>query len=162
MNLFLESKKETVLAEQVKVTADEMHKLHEELQRDIKFLSHHSVFYHNQHCAEALTLKRRNKVYLLQKNIEITRLSNKLNHVKIESFKIIRIIKNTSFKMKLSESMWQKHSVFYILLLEPAPAEVPVLIRVLDNYLMKQEEWYKVEKILQHKNINSKWHYLIK
>ena len=31
MNLFLESKKVTVLTEQVKVTADKMHKLHKEL-----------------------------------------------------------------------------------------------------------------------------------
>ena len=65
MNLFLESKKVTVLTEQVKITADEMHKLHKELKTDIEFLSHHSVFYHNQHCAGALTLKERDKVYLL-------------------------------------------------------------------------------------------------
>ena len=47
MNLFLKSKKATILAKQAKVTADKMHKLHKDLQRDIKFLSHHSVFYHN-------------------------------------------------------------------------------------------------------------------
>ena len=35
----------------------------------------------------------------------MTRLSNKLNHVKIRSFKIIRNIKRTSFKLKLSEDM---------------------------------------------------------
>ena len=27
---------------------------------------------------------------------------------------------------------------------------------------MKQEDWYKVEQILKHKNISNKWHYLIK
>ena len=50
-------------------------------------------------------LKELNKVYLLQKNIEITRSSNKLNYVKIRSFKIIRHIKEVSFKLKLSEEM---------------------------------------------------------
>ena len=105
VNLFLELKKVTVLAEQAEITVDKMHKLHKELQTDIKFLSHCSVFYHNQHCAGALTLKRRNKVYLLQKNIETTRSSNKLNHVKIRLFKIIRDIKRTSFELKLSEEM---------------------------------------------------------
>ena len=64
-NLFLELKKVTVLTEQIKVTADKMHKLHKELQTDIDFLLHHSVFYHNQHHAEALMLKKRDKVYLL-------------------------------------------------------------------------------------------------
>ena len=46
-NLFLKLKKVTVLMKQVKVTADKMHKLHKELQTDIKFLLHHSVFYYN-------------------------------------------------------------------------------------------------------------------
>ena len=139
-----------------------MHKLHRELRTDIEFLSHHSVFYHNQHYAEALTLKERDKVYLLQKNIKMTRPSNKLNHVKIRPFKIIRDIKETSFKLKLSEGMQQKHSVFYIFLLKSALTEVLILMQVSDNYLMKQEEWYKVEQILKHKNINHKWHYLVK
>ena len=50
-------------------------------------------------------LKKRDKVYLLQKNIEMTRLSNKLDHVKIRSFKIIRNIKETSFELKLLKEM---------------------------------------------------------
>ena len=47
VNLFLESKKVTVLTEQVKITVNEMQKLHKKLQTDIKFLSHHSAFYYN-------------------------------------------------------------------------------------------------------------------
>ena len=50
-------------------------------------------------------LKKRNKVYLLQKNIKTTRLSNKLNHIRIRSFKIIRNIKKISYKLKLPEGM---------------------------------------------------------
>ena len=139
MNLFLESKKVTVLTEQAKITADNMHKLHEELKADIEFLSHHSAFYHNQYHAGALTLKKRNKVYLLQKNIKKIRSSNKLNHVKIRPFKIIRNIKETSFELKLPEEMQQKHLVFYVSLLESASKKVPILTQVSDNYLMKQE-----------------------
>ena len=117
-----------ILTEQVRVTADEMHKLHEELQTDIEFLSHCSVFYHNKHHAEVSTLKKRDKVYLLQKNIKATRSSNKLNHVKIRPFKIIRDIRETSFKLKLSEGMQQKHSVFHVFLLKSAPTEVLILM----------------------------------
>ena len=105
MNLFLKLKKVIILTEQVKVTVNDMHKLHEELKTDIEFLSHHSVFYHNQHYAGALTLEEGDKVYLLQKNIKTTRSSNKLNHVKIRPFKIIRNIKGTSFELKLPEGM---------------------------------------------------------
>ena len=162
VNLFLESKEATVLTEQVKITADKMYKLHKELKTDIKFLSHRSAFYHNQHHAGAPTLKERDKVYLLQKNIKMTRPSNKLDHAKIRPFKIIRNIKETSFKLELPESMQQKHSVFHISLLKLAPVEVPVLTQISDSYLMKQEEQYEVEQVLKHKNINCKQHYLVK
>ena len=50
-------------------------------------------------------LKKRNKVYLLWKNIETTRLNNKLNYIKIRSFKIIRNIKEVSFELELSKDM---------------------------------------------------------
>ena len=107
-------------------------------------------------------LKKRDKVYLLWKNIKTTRSSSKLDHVKIESFRIIRSIKETSFKLKLSKEISRKHSVFHIFLLEPASSEILKLIKVLNNYLIKQEEWYKVQKILKHKKINSQQHYLVK
>ena len=105
MDLFLELKKVMILIEQIKITVDKMHKLHKELKTDIEFLSHHSVFYYNQHCAGALMLKEEDKVYLLQKNIKMTKSSNKLNHVKIEPFKVIRDIKRTSFELELLKGM---------------------------------------------------------
>ena len=79
--------------------------MHKKLKKDIEFLSHRSAFYYNQHRFKEFMLKKKNKVYLLQKNIETTRLSSKLNHVKIRSFKIIRNIKKVSFKLKLSKDM---------------------------------------------------------
>ena len=104
-NLFQESKKATVLTEQVNVTVTEMQTLHKELKQDIKFLLHRSAFYHNKYRSKESMLKKRDRVYLLQKNIETTRSSNKLNHVKIRLFKIIRNIKEISFKLKLSKEM---------------------------------------------------------
>ena len=79
--------------------------LYNKLKQDIKFLLHRLAFYHNKHRSKEFMLKKRDKVYLLQKNIETTRSSNKLNHIKIESFRIIRSIKRVSFKLKLSEDM---------------------------------------------------------
>ena len=104
-NLFQESKKAMILTEQVNITVTEMWTLYNKLKQDIEFLSHRSAFYHNKHRFRESMLKKRDKVYLLQKNIEITRSSNKLNHVKIESFKIIRNIKRVSFELKLLKDM---------------------------------------------------------
>ena len=139
-NLFLESKKVMILTEQVNIIATEIQKLYKELKQNIKFLLHRSAFYHSKHYTEASMLKERNKVYLLQKNIKITRSSKKLNYIKIESFKIIRNIKNVSFKLDLSEKIKRKHSVFYIFLLKSALKKVLVLKQVSDHYFIKQEE----------------------
>ena len=68
--------------------------------------------------------------------------------MKIELFKIIRNIKEASFKLKLSEEIQQKHSVFHVSLLKLASDNVSVLKQVFNNYLIKQEDWYKVKKIL--------------
>ena len=114
--------------------------LHNKLKQDIKFLSHRLAFYHNKHRSEEPMLKKKDKVYLLQKNIEITRSSNKLNHIKIRSFKIIRNIKEVSFKLKLSKDIQWKHLVFHISLLKSAPDIISVLEQILNNYLIKQED----------------------
>ena len=82
-------------------------------------------------------LKKRDKVYLLQKNIEITRSSSKLNYIKIRSFKIIRNIKEVNFKLKLLKSKQQKYFMFYISLLKSALDNVLILKQVLNNYLIK-------------------------
>ena len=58
--------------------------------------------------------------------------------------------------------MQQKHLIFHVSLLKSASDEVSVLEQVFNNYLMKQEDQYKVKKILKHKNINKQKHYLVK
>ena len=140
INLFQELKKVMILIKQVNIIVTEMQTLHKKLKQDIEFLLHRLVFYHNKYCAEASMLKKRDKVYLLWKNIEITRSSNKLNHVKIRSFKIIRNIKEVSFKLKLLKDMQWKHSVFHVSLLKSASDKVLILEWVSDNYFIKQED----------------------
>ena len=63
--------------------------------------------------------KIEDKVFLLTKNIDIMRLSKKLNYKMIESFKIIQKTEG-SYELNLSELMIRKHSVFHLLLLRKA------------------------------------------
>ena len=79
--------------------------MYKELKKDIEFLLHRSAFYYNQHRFRESILKKKDKVYLLWKNIKTTRSSSKLNYIKIESFKIIRNIKEVNFKLKLFKNM---------------------------------------------------------
>ena len=52
--------------------------------------------------------------------------------------------------------------MFHVLLLKLVLDSILVLEQVLNNYLIKQKDWYKIEKILKYKNINKQKHYLVK
>ena len=67
---------------------------------------------------ENLLLKK-NKVYLLKRNIKTKRSSNKLNHMKLESFEILEEKKLINYELNLSASI-KIHSIFYIFLLKSA------------------------------------------
>ena len=64
-------------------------------------------------------LRLKKKIYLLRRNIKITKLNNKLNHVKIGPFKILKSIKGVSFKLDLL-SIIRIYPVFHALFLKPA------------------------------------------
>jgi hypothetical protein len=64
----------------------------------MKFLAQRTSIYYNKKRLEGSRFRKKNKIYLIKKNIYITRLSEKLNYKKFESFKIIRYIKSTNFK----------------------------------------------------------------
>ena len=77
-------------------------------------------------------------MYLLQKipNIKIifvqtTRPSNKLDFIKLEPFKIIKVLEPVTYKLNLPDSM-RITRIRYILILEPADPEVPLIKNMLD------------------------------
>jgi hypothetical protein len=57
------------------------------------------TLYANKLKLESLRLQERDIVYLLRRNIKITRLNNKLDSKKIDSFKIKRNIRDISYKL---------------------------------------------------------------
>ena len=62
-------------------------------------------------------LKKRNKVYLLTKNLKTRKLNKKLNNIKIKSFFIKAIKKLINYKLNLLKEI-RIHSIFNILLLK--------------------------------------------
>ena len=63
------------------------------------------------------------KIFLLMKNIDIMRLSKKLNYKIIEPFKIIQKTED-SYELNLLKLMTKKHSVFHSLLLKRAEEDL--------------------------------------
>jgi len=91
--------------------------LQKKLQKDIQFLSKRMILYANKKRNKKSTFKERNKVCLLRRNIKMKRSSNKLNHIKLEFYKILEIKKSINYKLNFSTFM-KIHLIFHICLLK--------------------------------------------
>ena len=103
-------------------------------------------------------MKKKN--IFVNKNIKITKKSDKLNYVKIESFEIINHIKKTNYEFKLSDNMKFKHSIFHALLLKSAHSNTSK--NIISNKYVESQNEYKIGKILNTQLINKQSHFLIK
>jgi effector-binding domain-containing protein len=126
---------------------------------DIKFFTERIAFYTNKKYFEGPRLKKGNKVYFLQQNIQTTRPSNKLDYKKLRPFVINQVLKPVNYKLQLPDYI-QIYPVFYILFLEPVPANTKIIVPELLTKEDKQE--YKVERVIDYSNTNNKRQYLIK
>lgn len=137
--------------------------LHKQLVTNLRFLTMRSKIYYDKRRFEEIDFKMREKAFLLRKNLRITRESNKLNHVKIESFRVFKNIKETSFELELSNNMNRKHSVFHAFLLKSAHSDTST--QELSNEYIEfddNEKEYEVEEILNTQLIDERSHYLVK
>ena len=118
-------------------------------------MQHCSADYQNKKRKMTPQLKKKNKVYLLTKNLWIKKSSKKLNHKKIRLFYIKAAREEVSYELHLSTDI-RIHSVFHISLLESADLSTP--IQETFHYETQKETEFKVKEILQQKD----QHYLIK
>jgi hypothetical protein len=90
--------------------------------------------------------KKREKVFLLQRNIKIKRLNKKLDHRKLRLFRILKMIKNINYKLHLLKMM-QIHLVFHISLLKKVNQNV-TLARTKIEDKTEYENKQVLEKVL--------------
>ena len=98
------------------------------------------------------------KMYLQINNIKTKQKSKKLNHKSIESFMILKNIKNLSYKLNLSIKM-KIHFIFHAFMFQRCNQDI--LIQVIETSIKSDNE-YKVETILKKRTISKESHYLIK
>jgi len=115
------------------------------------------ILYANKKRDKEFTLKRKNKVYLLRRNIKTKKSSNKLNHMKLELFEILEEKKLINYKLNLSTSM-KIHSVFHIFLLKSADLNTSIQTESSEIDSESQNVEYKVEDILNQQNIKDQSH----
>jgi hypothetical protein len=122
---------------------------HKELAVDLVFFTKRIVLYYDEYYSIEPILKKRDKIYLIQRNIQIKQPSTKLDHKKLGLFKIKKVIRLVNYKLVLPKTM-NIHPVFYISLLELILSGV-LLAPVIEIELVNPNAEYKIEEILDYK-----------
>jgi hypothetical protein len=133
---------------------------HKELAADLIFFTKKTVSYYNRHYSIEPILKKRDKIYLVQRNIQTKQPNIKLDHKKLGLFKIKRVIGLVNYKLILPKTM-NIHLVFHISLLEPVLPGV-LLVPVTEIELVNPNMEYKIEEILDYKQVRNYVKYLVK
>jgi hypothetical protein len=133
---------------------------HKDLAVDLVFFTKKTVSYYNRNRSMEPILKEMDKVYLIQRNIQIKQPSTKLDHKKLGLFKIKRIIELVNYKLVLPKTI-NIHPVFYISLLEPILPGV-LLAPVTGIEPVNPDAEYKIEEILDYKQVRNHIKYLVK
>jgi hypothetical protein len=81
------------------------------------------TLYANKSRLRKSRFQRKDLVYLLRRNVKITRLSDKLDSKKIGPFKIKRNIRDINFELKFPPII-KIYSIFYISLLKSAYPDI--------------------------------------
>ena len=129
-------------------TIQQVQVIKELMTRNIDFMIEKVTYHANKHRFEDSNLKKRDKVYVLRKNITTSRSSKKLDQIKIELFEIVKNIRDINYELKLLDQM-KIHLVFHKSLLESTSKKVSILIKLLDDYIINQKDRYQIQKILK-------------
>jgi hypothetical protein len=79
--------------------------LYEELAADLVFFTKRIISYYNIYYNIEPIFKKKDKIYLIQRNIQTKQPSTKLDHKKLGLFKIKRVIEPVNYKLVLPRTM---------------------------------------------------------
>jgi hypothetical protein len=133
---------------------------YKELAADLVFFTKRIISYYDIHYNIEPILKERDKVYLIQRNIQTKQPSTKLDHKKLGLFKIKKVAGPVNYKLVLPKTI-NIYLVFHISFLELVLLGV-LLVPVTEIEPVNPNAEYEVEEILDHKLVRNHIKYLVK
>ena len=119
---------------------------------DVDFINERMAFYYNQRHGKEPELKKGDKVYLLQKNIQTDRLNKKLDFKKLGPYAVTSKKNRLNYEIEIPDNK-NFFNIFHISLLEPAPNDVRLSLTTVQPNIMDLEEndndhEWEIQKIL--------------
>ena len=148
--IWRQSQKHLIRSQQIMIDVINLKWLHEDLNKQLQTQQRKLIM--------IKSYKMKKKIYLQTDNIKTKWKSKKLNHKSIESFTILRNIKNINYELKLSAKI-KIHFVFHAFILQWCNQDISIQIIKTSVELNNK---YKVETILKKRTISKKSYYLIK
>jgi hypothetical protein len=127
---------------------------------DLVFFTKKTILYYDAYRNIKPIFKEKNKIYLIQRNIQTKQPSIKYNHKKLGLFKIKRIIGLVNYELVLPKTM-NIHPVFHISLLELVLLGV-LLVPITEIEPVNPNIKYKIKEILDYKQVRNYIKYLVK
>lgn len=97
---------------------------------------------------------------LFIKNLWDARLKKKLSHKYIELFAFVNLVEPQSYRLRLLFT-WRIHPMFHVFLLE-SYLKNEAIASSSKMVLMKSEEEWEVEEVLDHRKQRGKSHYMVR
>ncbi|KAM4064780.1 reverse transcriptase (RNA-dependent DNA polymerase) [Hirsutella rhossiliensis] len=144
-------------AERAILQADQLRKLHEEMQQELQFVRERMSTHYNRKRLQGPIFREGDMVYLVRRNIKTKRPSNKLDFKKLGPFKVKKTISKVNYELSLPTTM-RIHPIFHISLLEPAPRDA----KPQDKIEVDDDQEYEAEQILDTRRQGQQQEYLVK
>ena len=149
-NIKRQSQKHLIKSQQIMINVTKLKWLHKDLSRQLQTQCERLIM------IKAFEMKK--KMYLQTDNIKTKQKNKKLNYKSIESFRILKNIKDLSYELKLPVKI-KIHFVFYAFMFQQCNQDLS--IQIIET-LIESDDKYEVETILEKKMISREPYYLIK
>src|SRR6184192_3014802 len=106
---------------------------------DVDFINERMAFYYNQCHGKKPELKKGDKVYLLQKNIQTNHPNKKLNFKKLRPYVVTSKKNCLNYEIKIPDNK-NFFNVFHIFLLEPTPNNIHLSPTIVQPNIIDPEE----------------------
>jgi hypothetical protein len=152
-------RKDPTQAERTVIAVTKLKELQKSLKKELEFVNNRMMAYANKKRNIKPSLRKKDLAYLLYRHIKTKQPSDKLDFKKLRPYKILERIRPVNYRLKLPIKS-KLHPIFHISLLEPIKGTYT--LDAMEIQPEHETDEYKIEKILNERQVRNQKQYLVK